>query len=126
LVDEIKQANRRNYMHTLLQRAMIAVASLTSLFLVGIAPAAADPPSWCASQGHLNSAESTICDSSRLWALDAQLNREYRLVLKDGDDPEGAKASQRDWLRARNGCEADENCLEAVYKSRIAFLSGLH
>ena len=27
---------------------------------------------------------------------------------------------------ARNGCEADENCLEAVYKSRIAFLSGLH
>jgi uncharacterized protein len=36
--------------------------------------------------------------------------------------PSPAGSAQRDWLRARNGCEADENCREAVYKSRIAFL----
>jgi uncharacterized protein len=100
----------------------------TSALLCGSAgqAQAQSAPSWCTSQqASLNPAESTICDSKRLWALDSQLSRVYRLVLKSGDDPDDAKASERDWLRARNGCEADATCLEALYKSRIAFLSGL-
>ena len=81
-------------------------------------------PSWC--HGSLNAAENTICDTQRLWALDDQLNTEFRFVLSDGDDKEGARASQRAWLLARNGCEIDVKCLEAVYRSRIAFLSTMH
>ncbi len=79
------------------------------------------PPSWCPGR---NLAENRICDSPKLWALDAELSREFNLV-KNGDDPADARASEQEWLKARNACEVDEACLQALYKSRIAFLSGL-
>jgi uncharacterized protein len=105
-------------------KIVLALAAGASL-LVGVTAAQAESrPSWCRSQGSLNLAEQTVCDTPRLWGLDYQLNIIYRGALSSVGSQRGRlEASELDWLRVtRNGCNADDSCLDDVYARRIDVL----
>ena len=93
--------------------------------LLGAATAQAQSrPSWCRSQASFNLAEQTICETRRLWDLDEQVNLIYEGALKSvGGERARLVRSQQDWVRVtRNGCNADDSCLEDVYLRRIDVL----
>jgi hypothetical protein len=55
------------------KRKPVLVVATTALFFGSAAGAQArGRPSWCASQGSLNLAERTICETRKLWDLDYQ------------------------------------------------------
>lgn len=83
----------------------------------------------CAQSG--NQVEQMICANSQLSGLDAQLNSEYNLAVKNitsaavggtGADVVKFRREQKDWLRKRDQCGADLNCLTSQYQSRLRFL----
>lgn len=104
---------------------LILVLATSTLFFGSWAEAQAQGrPSWCASQGSLNVAERTICESQKLWNLDYQLNIIYQGALNSvGAEKARLQNSQQDWVRVtRNGCNSDDTCLEDVYDRRISVL----
>jgi uncharacterized protein len=100
----------------------LVVAS--TIFLGSAAAQAQSRPSWCRSQASFNLAEQTICETRRLWDLDEQLNLIYEGALTSvGGERARLQRSQQDWVRVtRNGCNADDTCLEDVYSRRIDVL----
>ena len=64
-----------------------------------------------------NKVERTICSVASISALDEKLAVAYK---KAGCS---YKQSQRDWLKKRNKCGADANCLFIEYTARIKFLT---
>ena len=84
-------------------------------------------PSWRGEQASLNAAEDTICSTRSLWGLDDQLNNSYQSALDvvSARDRSRLQSSQRDWLRARNGCGASVGCLRTVYGDRIRSLDAI-
>ena len=64
-----------------------------------------------------NKVERTICSVASISALDEKLAVAYK---KAGSS---YKQSQRDWLKKRNKCGADANCLFIEYTARIKFLT---
>jgi uncharacterized protein len=101
-------------------RPLLALS--TGAFLVAsmVGAQAQGRPSWCNSQ-NLNLAESTICATQTLWDLDYQVNIIYQSALNSvGSERPRLQRSQQDWVRVtRNGCNADDSCLEDVYGRRI-------
>ena len=96
-----------------------------TIFLGSAAAAQAQGrPSWCSSQASFNLSERTICETRRLWDLDDQVNIIYEGALKSvGGERARLQRSQQDWVRVtRNGCNADDSCLEDVYMRRIDVL----
>ena len=66
-----------------------------------------------------NKVERTICSVDSISALDDKLALAYK------NAGSSYKQSQRDWLKKRNKCGADANCLFNEYKARIDFLIGV-
>jgi uncharacterized protein len=64
-----------------------------------------------------NKVERTICSVASISALDERLAVAYK---KAGTS---YKQSQRDWIKKRNKCGADANCLFIEYTARIKFLT---
>lgn len=77
-------------------------------------------PGWCRNSP-LNPTEQTICSDGRLGSLDDQLGRSYRSL----GGSEQLTADQRDWLRRRNRCGRQHDCIEAAYRERLSYLAGL-
>lgn len=76
----------------------------------------------CARAG--NAAEQQICRDSNLTRLDAQLNQAYQ-QLREGltsADREALKTEQLAWLRERDSCGSNTQCLETAYSDRISYL----
>jgi formylglycine-generating enzyme required for sulfatase activity len=76
-------------------------------------------PSWCKSK-NLNSTESTICNNSVLYKLDNDLSKVYG----------NAKAKRQDikqlaWLKKRNSCYSDVECIKNMYEDRIKQLQDI-
>jgi len=66
--------------------------------------------------------EKLICANPELSKLDEDLNKVYSLAIEGSSDPSMLKQEQRDWLKKRNKCNAEE-CLIASYSERIALLN---
>jgi hypothetical protein len=65
--------------------------------------------------------ELAVCNSPRLWVHDRALSTAYqalRITLDEGRS-QSLLEDQRTWLRRRDACEADVECLEALYWSRL-------
>lgn len=60
--------------------------------------------------------ETAICGDQRLGSLDQQVAQAYKQAGAN------KKAQQRAWLKYRNTCGANIECLTAMYEDRIAFL----
>ena len=63
-----------------------------------------------------NKVERTICSVDSISSLDDKLGVAYK------NAGSSYKQSQRDWLKKRNKCGADVNCLINEYKARVDFL----
>lgn len=68
-------------------------------------------------------AEQQICSSESLAGSDRQLATLYSSALSRAMAPDKAdlRASQRSWLKGRNGC-ADVTCIEQAFSERISYL----
>ncbi len=87
------------------------------------APARANPSFDCGKAA--SAAEKAICASPDLAAFDRQLADAYSAALT-GASPEDAaaiKAAQRQWLAERESCGADDACMTAAYRRRLAVLT---
>jgi uncharacterized protein len=66
-------------------------------------------------------AEQAVCASPQLARLDVELSKLFFLLRGRLDAANGVRLrdSQRLWLKRRDACMNDWNCLEAQYVSRI-------
>lgn len=68
--------------------------------------------------------ETTICANKPLYELDAQMASIYgRLIRAIAPGQAGIKTAQREWLKTREACGEDVDCLNRSYSHRI---EGLH
>ncbi len=94
-------------------------AILTAVFL-GLGASGATAQSFDCSKARL-AAEFAICDSQRLSRLDEEMSALYfglPYVIR-----QEIKGSQRRWLRRRNACGYDRECIARAYRRRIDVLS---
>jgi len=73
-------------------------------------------PSWCNSS-HLNKAEHTICANDELGKLDKELAKAY-----SSSKAEDKGKIQQKWLKERNSCNNNIECIKKTYNNRIAQL----
>lgn len=66
-------------------------------------------------------AEMAICGDGELQALDEQLSADYSALLARAPDwaADRIRNEQRDWLRLRNDCGYDPQCVAGTYRSRM-------
>ena len=101
------------------RRCCSAALVMAGLIAIGAGSAEARPSFYC--RGRLNPAERTICDSSYLGKLDRKMAREYHFQMGELSRRERRilRRDQRKWLRDRNRCRYDEECLDNLYNQRI-------
>ncbi len=102
-------------------------------------PVAPDPgqrisPSFdCAAAN--SAAERVICANNQLASLDRALGAEYEMAVRNITSPAvggsvadvlAFKKEQRTWLRDRDACRGDEDCLFAAYQSRLKVIEKLN
>jgi uncharacterized protein len=96
-----------------------AIASL-ALVAGGTSPAAAFDTINC--QRDHSATERTICDNQRLQVLDAQVTEKYADIMLDshikGDVKRAVHESQLSFLRRRELCGRDVECLAEVMERR--------
>ncbi|CAB3758061.1 hypothetical protein LMG29660_03323 [Burkholderia puraquae] len=98
-------------------RAVAAAALLTLL------PAAAHAAGFdCAKAA--SPTEKTICGDAALSKLDGGLAAAWKQALAKGGDTAALKAAQLKWLKQRDQCGADAQCLGDRYRERLASLNG--
>ncbi len=82
-----------------------------------------------------SAAERVICANSQLASLDRALDAGYGMALSNitsaavggtAADVLAFKKEQRAWLRQRDDCRGDENCLFAAYQSRLRVLDKMN
>ncbi len=73
--------------------------------------------------GDLSPTEETICSTNLLAKADAQLAGLYRQAVAAATDAAGMKAAQRQFLKTRDACKTDADCILAAYQVRMAALA---
>lgn len=98
-----------------------SIFNSTIILVVGIlASSAASSASFNCSKAK-GCVENVICQSPQLSQLDSEMAQLY-FSIKQYSSRRGAKAllsSQRSWLKRRNTCGCDANCLVGYYNDRI-------
>lgn len=69
------------------------------------------------------SQEKLICADSELSQLDDSLAIKYKELMLLVADQSALIASQRGWVKERNKCAKQKNCIKDAYQQRIVFLS---
>lgn len=96
---------------------------LAALVVLAMAvPAAADPSFDCAKAS--SAVEKAICseDNPGLALQDGALGRLFAALKREGGH-DAILASQREWLKRRDACGADVNCLTRRYDERLQILA---
>ncbi|MCU7251981.1 lysozyme inhibitor LprI family protein [Pseudomonas koreensis] len=92
--------------------------SVITLVFAQLAPAAGMDCSKAASV-----VEDTICAQKPLYELDVQMGSAYRKLMKATPLTQTElKKTQRQWLKTRNECADDVNCLSQQYQERLQIL----
>lgn len=68
-------------------------------------------------------AEKSVCADTGLSRLDSDLAAAWKRALSTGTDVDAMKTSQRDWLKQRDICGRDTQCLTDRYRERLAALA---
>ena len=98
-------------------RSIVAAALLTLL------PLAAHAAGFdCAKAA--SPTEKAICANAALSKLDGDLAVAWKQALGKGGDTAALKAAQLKWLKQRDRCGGDEQCLGDRYRERLASLNG--
>ena len=69
--------------------------------------------------------EQTICHNGQLAQLDRDIAAAYAALLKKGSTREKIVSDQRSWLRTRNACGMQTECILLQMRERLATLHGL-
>ncbi|MER9484100.1 hypothetical protein NKI74_33160 [Mesorhizobium sp. M0494] len=83
-------------------------------------PTGIDGPSFTCSKAGTET-EKALCSDENLWARDRAMSAIF-FYIRGVDNPKMRKAmlaDQREWLRKRNACGSDTNCLDVVYGDRL-------
>jgi uncharacterized protein len=103
------------------------VAALTLAFLTFSSfSSSAQQPWWCGKPAS-NCTESVICATPQLARFDVKMSTLYR-ELKGYSSRRSANRllrSQRQWLRERNSCGCNADCLISYYRSRINLFTNI-
>lgn len=81
----------------------------------------------CSIPALVNPAKKTVCANPLLRTVDAKEESEFR-ALSAGLSLEARRALQRDrrqFVSTRDGCEADQRCLEATYRAQLRLYTRL-
>lgn len=82
------------------------------------------PPNWCG-RSDLNGAETAICNTQSLRVLDSVLGTAYSRARSDSPREAGfIRNKQKTWLKFRNECGYDVDCLRERYDHQIGWLEG--
>jgi len=73
-----------------------------------------------------NAAQREICRDAGLAALDVDLNEVYQNLKRalNSSEKRALRRSQLAWLKRRDKCGADFDCINGLYRSRINVLDG--
>lgn len=105
-------------------KSILAIAVLAAGFST-LSINQADAQNWCG-RSNLNGAEAVICDNSDLGALDGRMASIYFQLLRiRPGELRWLRSDQRSWLRSRNSCGYNYNCVRSYYVNRISFLNSL-
>jgi uncharacterized protein YecT (DUF1311 family) len=77
--------------------------------------------------GNLNEAEQTVCNNADLCQIDANMSSTYNRLLAERKGPATLRDDQRAFLRRRDACGADVECLNKAYWERfndLAWING--
>ncbi len=66
-----------------------------------------------------NDTEKRICQIPQLGLLDNRMTKLYRAHKRLNDNFDLIRQHQRDWLKLRNGCGPDKECIRQMYQERI-------
>ncbi len=104
------------------QHMTMAASALALATSAATAPASAYDTIDC--QRDTSAAERAICASQRLQTLDAQITEKYTDIMLDshikGDVKRAVHESQVDFLKRREQCGRDTECLAAEMERRTA------
>lgn len=106
-----------------IRHAAIAVSALA---LAALAPAAGEAASFaCANAA--TPTEHAICDNPQISSLDDQTAGLYFTLISNGSLPPAqvsqVKSAQTKFLRTRNACGANYNCLVSAYTAQMMYLN---
>ncbi|TPM41714.1 lysozyme inhibitor LprI family protein [Mesorhizobium sp. B2-3-4] len=99
-----------------LNAVWLLLYALAAMFAVDLAQA----QEWC--RGTPNLTEELICLNPELGDLDARLTRAFAAATRIEDDKVQLTSQQRQWVKRRNACEDDYDCILISYQSRIKAL----
>ncbi len=103
-------------------RPLLLATSLLTLALSRIAPAI---PIDCSKASTTN--ERTICTDPFLLQTDARLDTLYDIStrLVSSNERDGLLDSQRAWVKEREQCGTDKNCMRAAYARRASIFEAI-
>lgn len=101
---------------------LLAVASVMAL---ASNAAQAQQPWWCSQPRQMNCTETVICATPQLATLDIRMSQLYAQLEVNASRRGAARLldNQRHWLRERNRCGCNANCLVTHYSERIRLFS---
>ncbi len=103
--------------------AAMNLRSIATAALLTLAPIAAHAAGFdCAKAA--SPTEKAICADAGLSKLDGQLAAAWKAALAKGGDTAALKAAQLKWLRQRDLCGGDAECVGDRYRERLASLNG--
>lgn len=105
---------------------LLAIATLTTTAWLALSSTGAEAFN-CAVPALANVAKKTVCANPLLRTVDAKEESEFK-ALGAGLSLEARRVSQRDrrlFIATRDGCEADQRCLEASYRAQLRLYSRL-
>jgi uncharacterized protein YecT (DUF1311 family) len=71
----------------------------------------------------VSEAEKAVCSNAGLSAQDSTLSATWKQVLAQGDGSAQLKTTQRNWLKQRDACGGDTQCLAQRYRERLDTLN---
>jgi uncharacterized protein len=106
-------------------RYAVVLAALAAFGGAALAAGPGQATSYNCNLAHLP-AEVAICQDAYLSSLDEQMASQYFWLINNapGWAARTIKSEQRGWLRTRNQCGYDGQCLTYQYQSRIQQLYG--
>ncbi|WP_174992889.1 lysozyme inhibitor LprI family protein [Burkholderia arboris] len=104
------------------QRVLLSWYDETILVLSKIASGAKPSPSFACSKATLPT-EWAICGSFELAGFDKSVDSAYRVALRDAQQSSESivdiQRQQRAWLKERNRCGSNSNCIQAAMKKQL-------
>lgn len=88
-------------------------------------PAVAETGPSFSCSGNLNAAERTLCQRPDIAEYDRMMADVYKWLRTElnATEQRELRSDQQDWLRTRNACRTDGDCLLALYLDRVAYLN---